>query len=152
MKTRHCVARPFQQGPLRRTCIARQNINKIESDSKYWTKPSAAPPKRGRTPANQHERVAADKETIRKSLEGDWRQEHLFTLRQSRKLYDSYVKMIEDCDKEIAPRLSQMEAKLDVSQKPCPSFPGRAGSGERNARVTSVSTCVRKPIHSTGWT
>jgi hypothetical protein len=26
--------------------------------------------------------------------------------------------MIEDCDKEIAPQLGKMEAKVDVSQKP----------------------------------
>jgi transposase len=35
----------------------------------------------------RHYRIQADEETIRKSLVGNWRREHLFTLRQSRELY-----------------------------------------------------------------
>jgi hypothetical protein len=36
-------------------------------------------------------RIKADPETIRKSLVGNWRPEHLFTLRQSRELYPSVI-------------------------------------------------------------
>ena len=94
----------------------------------------------------RHERVAADEATLRKSLEGDWRKEHLFTLRQSRQLYDSYVKMIEDCDKEIAPRLAQMEAKVDVSQKPLPQLSGPSRK-RRKKRTGDFRFDVRKQAY-----
>jgi len=38
----------------------------------------------------RHQSIHADEETIRKSLEGDWRDEHLFTLNQSRQMYIIY--------------------------------------------------------------
>jgi transposase len=41
--------------------------------------------------------IKADTETIRKSLEGNWRPEHLFTLRQSRELYRIYQQQIVNC-------------------------------------------------------
>src|ERR1700722_20135981 len=39
-------------------------------------------------------RIKADAETIRKSLVGNWRLEHLFTLCQSRELYRTYQQRI----------------------------------------------------------
>ncbi len=69
----------------------------------------------------RHPNIHADPETIRKSLEGDWRPEHLFTLRQSRDLYDQYRKKIEDCDQEIARKLGEVESRVDVVQKPLPA-------------------------------
>ena len=36
-------------------------------------------------------RIKASEKTIRKSLEGNWRGEHLFTLQQSRKSYQHHV-------------------------------------------------------------
>lgn len=47
------------------------------------------------------ERIKASAEVIAKSLVGDYRAEHLFTLRQSLAGYRSYQKMLEDCDHEI---------------------------------------------------
>ena len=41
------------------------------------------------------------REIIRKSLEGNWRPEHLFTLGQSRDLYRVYQQQIVNCDLEI---------------------------------------------------
>jgi transposase len=49
----------------------------------------------------RHERIKATEEVIAKSLVGDYRVEHLFTLRQSLAAYRSYHKMIDDCDDEI---------------------------------------------------
>jgi len=46
-------------------------------------------------------RIQADAETIRTSLVGNWRAEHLFTLKQSRQLYQTYQQQIVDCDEEI---------------------------------------------------
>jgi hypothetical protein len=56
-------------------------------------------------------RVKADKETIVKSLEGNWRAEHLFTLGESYKMYLIYKDQIVACDQEIEKQLQQYEAK-----------------------------------------
>lgn len=68
--------------------------------------------------------IRADEATLRKSLEGDWRQEHLFTLRQSRDMYQAYRQGIQECDREIAVRLQQFEPRVDVQQKPLPARSG----------------------------
>jgi len=57
----------------------------------------------------RHERIKASEEVIAKSLVGDYRAEHLFTLRQSLTAYRSYQKLIDDCDKEIRRCLDQFK-------------------------------------------
>ena len=69
-------------------------------------------------------RIRADEATLRKSLEGDWREEHLFTLRQSRDMYQAYRDRIAECDREIAARLQQFESRVDVQQQPLPARSG----------------------------
>lgn len=56
-------------------------------------------------------RVKADRETIVKSLEGTWREEHLFTLGESYKIYQLYKERIAICDKEIEKHLQHYEAQ-----------------------------------------
>src|SRR6266700_62806 len=46
-------------------------------------------------------RIKASEETIIKSLVGNWRPEHLFTLKQSRQMYRHYQDQIAACDEEI---------------------------------------------------
>ena len=65
--------------------------------------------------------IRADQETIAKSLEGDWRREHLFTLRQSWDLYREYVRAIEGCDREIGEILDTHAPKVDPAEKPLPA-------------------------------
>jgi len=65
--------------------------------------------------------IRADKETIRKSLEGDWRREHLFALRQSWELYGTYLSSIKACDQEICEMLGGHKPKADPAKKPLPN-------------------------------
>ena len=65
-------------------------------------------------------RIKASVETIRKSLVGHWRQEHLFTLKQSRDLYVAYQREIAACDQEIEKLLQQTPPRIDPDQKPLP--------------------------------
>jgi len=58
----------------------------------------------------RHQRIQASEEIIAKSLVGDYRPEHLFTLRQSLAAYRSYWKMIADCDGEIRQRLEEFKS------------------------------------------
>jgi transposase len=64
--------------------------------------------------------IKASEETIRKSLEGNWRQEHLFTLKQSRKSYQHYQEQIAACDEEIEKLLVAFEARVDPAERPLP--------------------------------
>src|SRR5260370_3737447 len=57
--------------------------------------------------------IKASEETIRKSLEGNWRREHLFTLQQSRNSYQHYQGQIATCDKEIQEMLLAFEPRVD---------------------------------------
>src|ERR1035438_4883227 len=49
--------------------------------------------------------IKASEEIIRKSLQGNWRPEHLFTLKQSRKSYQHYQEQIIACDEQIEKRI-----------------------------------------------
>lgn len=56
-------------------------------------------------------RIKASEQTIAKSLMGDYRCEHLFTLRQSLESFRHYQKLISACDTEIEQYLEAFESK-----------------------------------------
>src|SRR5215468_8923170 len=56
-------------------------------------------------------RIKASLETVRKSLVGDYRREHIFTLKQSLTAYRYYQQLIADCDQEIQQRIQSFETK-----------------------------------------
>lgn len=63
-------------------------------------------------------RVKASEETIVQALTGDYRAEHLFTLKQSLTAYRHYQKLMAACDLEIEQRLKCFDAKVDAKAKP----------------------------------
>jgi transposase len=63
-------------------------------------------------------RIQAGKEEIARSLEGNWRPELLFILRQQRDIYREYHKRIGECDEAIQAHLKKMEDKSDPGSKP----------------------------------
>ena len=65
-------------------------------------------------------RIKASTETIRKSLVGHWRPEHLFALKQSRDLYCTYQQQIEACDLEIQKLVENTTSRIDPNDKPMP--------------------------------
>ena len=58
-------------------------------------------------------RIKASADTIAKSLVGDDRREHLFTLCQSLAAFRHYQELIAACDREIAQYLEGFESKVD---------------------------------------
>lgn len=68
------------------------------------------------------ERIKASEAVIAKSLVGDYRHEHIFTLRQSVEAYRAYQTMIDDCDREVRQRLEEFEGPTG----PTPAEPGEA--------------------------
>ena len=58
-------------------------------------------------------RIKATAETIAKSLVGDYRPEHIFTLKQSLNAYRHYQQLITDCEQEVQQRLHAFDNKED---------------------------------------
>jgi len=76
-------------------------------------------------------RIKASVETVTKSLVGNYRPEHIFTLKQSLTAYRHYQKLIADCDQEVQQRVEAFQSKdggptaaADSSSGTPPSSPG----------------------------
>jgi transposase len=65
-------------------------------------------------------RIKASEETIRKSLEGNWRAEHILALKQRLSLYRTYRDQIRECDMEIEKLVAALEPRVDPDEKPMP--------------------------------
>ena len=86
------------------------------------------------------ERIKASEAVIAKSLVGDYRHEHLFTLKQSLEAYRTYQKMIDDCDREIREHLERFQPPT------APASP--AGEGEAVTKKPRPSDgLLRSELH-----
>ena len=65
-------------------------------------------------------RTKADEATIAKSLQGHWREEHIFELTQALELYRFYQDKIAECDREIEAQLERFEDSSD-GEPPAPN-------------------------------
>lgn len=97
----------------------------------------------------RNRRIKASAEVIAKSLVGDYRPEHIFTLRQSLKAYQSYQSMIADCDQEIHQWLNEFEAKSPDKQGPSGSpgteaEPGTGPSQSKAARSVTLASQLQR--------
>lgn len=63
-------------------------------------------------------RIKASVETVTKSLVGNYRAEHIFTLKQSLTAFRHYQKLIADCDQEIQQRIEAFNAQNDGPSAP----------------------------------
>ncbi len=81
-------------------------------------------------------RIRVSAEEIAQSLQGNWRAEHLFALKQAVALYDAYSEQLRDCDR-------QLEAML-VTYPPQADEPATAKPGTRakNAPGFDVRTAL----------
>ena len=99
--------------------------------------------------------IKAHPETIRKSLVGNWRSEHLFTLKQSRELYRTYQQLVVDCDLEIEKMLLLFAQRVDPAETPLPPDRRRNRAGKKGEGRTAIpipsSICVQKPTNSLAW-
>lgn len=75
-----------------------------------------------------------------KSLHGNWREERLFTLRQSLELYRTYVKQIATADQKIESLLSEFVPRVDPGQKPLPADGKKNRSGAKRRKKAGIST------------
>lgn len=61
--------------------------------------------------ALKDKRIKSDVSTIAKALEGDYRAEHLFALKQGLELYDYYQQKIAECDAELLKEMQTLESR-----------------------------------------
>jgi transposase len=65
-------------------------------------------------------RLKATAETVREALIGDYRPEHLFTLRQARQAYQFCREQLRECDAEIERHLTELPSQVDPETTPPP--------------------------------
>jgi transposase len=83
--------------------------------------------------------VKATPEDIAKSLEGNWREELLFVLRQQLELYRTYQEKITDCDLQLRKHVETLGSKLDLKSQPIGPRPKGKGKS-RNAPAFDLRT------------
>lgn len=69
-------------------------------------------------------RIKASMETVAKSLVGDYRPEHVFTLKQSLLAYRYYQQLIATCDQEIQQRIESFQSQNGSSNDPSSTISG----------------------------
>jgi transposase len=75
---------------------------------------------------HRHGRVKASAQEIAKALTGNWREEHLFVLRQAVAMYDDIARHLAECDAKLQTLLAALgQIKIDLGKAP------RAGSKMR---------------------
>jgi transposase len=79
--------------------------------------------------------VKASSETIAKSLEGYYRPEHLFTLKQALAAYRHYQQLIQECDQELEKLLAHLDGRIDPNLHPLspPTQKQKQKQSSRNA-------------------
>lgn len=93
--------------------------------------------------ALRDKRCKNDAATIERSLQGNFRPEHLFSLKQAVELYEFYQQQIADCDRQILEQLKSFDAKEhDSDGKPPRSMEEalQKMSGVDLARINGIST------------
>jgi transposase len=74
-------------------------------------------------------RIKASAETIAKSLQGYYRPEHLFTLKQALSAYRHYQLLIAECDQELEKLLVDLDGHIDPTQHPLPPASKKLSGG-----------------------
>jgi len=68
-------------------------------------------------------------------LEGNWRPEHLFTLKQSRRSYQHCQEQIAACDEKIEKLLAAFQPRVDPAEQPLPPGRKRKQRGRKKKNV-----------------
>jgi len=87
-------------------------------------------------------RIKSSVHQIAKSLEGDYRQEHLFVLKQAVELYDFYRELIEECDRVILSHMEKFQPRVDLELKPLPPSKSSHKKPQRNEPTVDWRTAL----------
>jgi transposase len=87
----------------------------------------------------RHLQCRNDEATIAKALQGSWRDEHLFALRQAVSLYETYHQQIAECDRQIE---AHLESFATTNEDPLPPRPSKGRPSRNQLRFQA-----RDPLH-----
>lgn len=77
----------------------------------------------------KHPLIKSSTDTIAKALTGEYRQEHLFSLRQALEIYDIYQNKIIECDRQIEVYMKTFESRAQADD-----FDSKPGKKSRSKR------------------
>ncbi len=83
-------------------------------------------------------------EVIAKSLEGTYKEEHLFMLKQALDLYDYYTKLIKECDCKIEDKYTSFPVKVDIEENPLKPSKIKRKTPMKNNPDYDLRTCLYK--------
>lgn len=82
-------------------------------------------------------------ETMAKALTGEWKAEHLFTLKQSLALYDAFTTQLTECDAEIERQYSALRPRWDAP----PDLPALPAAKPDSHSKNGPAFNVRAQLH-----
>jgi transposase len=91
--------------------------------------------------ALRHEKCHQSEEEIARALEGTWRPEHLFALKQAYKLYEFHHIQITECDAQIAAELTRLPDRS--GERPSAAKPRRRGRKGNDVRFDAPGPLFR---------
>jgi len=94
-----------------------------------------------RLAALRHERCARSEEEIARALEGTWRPEHQFALKQAFELYEYLHRQIDECDRQIARELDRLPDRSDAEG--IATTPRRRGRKPNDVRFDATAKLTR---------
>src|SRR5262249_58256624 len=83
---------------------------------------------------HRHENCKRTEEEIARALQGTWRPEHLFALKQALQLYDFYQKQLRECEAQIEQCLRGMRDRSQGAALPPPPRPRRRKAEKNEER------------------
>ncbi len=86
----------------------------------------------------RHPSCKSSEETIAKALSGNWRDEHLFVLRQALELFDAYTAQLAACDAEIERQFAAVKPRWEISEELPDLPPVKPGSKSKNKPAEST--------------
>lgn len=86
-------------------------------------------------------RIHASEADIAKSLQGNWREEHLFALKQAVALYDAYQTRLEECDGQLEQMFQRLERHSGEPGKSSRRRPKNRNTPGFDVRVALFRLC-----------
>jgi transposase len=88
--------------------------------------------------------IQARPEILEKSLVGNWQPEHLFTLKQSRRMYAEYQQQLAECDAEIERLVAEFDPRVDPEVKPLPPDSKKSRNHAKKRKQRKQATQARE--------
>jgi transposase len=88
-------------------------------------------------------RIKASRETVAKSLLGDWRPEHLFTLEQSYALWKMHQQLIAGCDAQMATMLGEFDTQAEQEGALAPARSSHKKPQKNEPQFLAREECFR---------